>query len=245
MATPTKPKTGYEKWQDTINSAAGNADWVVYDCEFQKAAIEFNHHLASTPGYSPLDWQLIKAMAWVETGAASPAWGSNPLQIGNPGDPGLASLLTGNEGGDLVVPPDVKAKLNVGTATTMPPLNIRAAIGYLLMRAANFGIRNVADADTRTYEITVKAGDSLDKISRERETTIETLRRLNPTVSILRPGQVLKFQKAALKKVIVGWKPLTTTSVATLYNVGDPLYAKKLDYARGVMRKGEAATCTA
>jgi hypothetical protein len=51
-----KPKSGFEKWQDTISSAVDNADWDAYDCEFQKAAIEFNHHLAGTPDWknSPL-----------------------------------------------------------------------------------------------------------------------------------------------------------------------------------------------
>ena len=240
---PAKPKTGFEKWQDTVNSAANSPDWDVYDCEIQKATIEFNHHLADTPGYMPLDWQLVKAMAWVETGAASPSWKSNLLQIGNPGDPGLAALLSDKEGGELILPSNLRPTLTFASATTMPAFNIRAAIGYLLMRAANYAIKNVPDADTKTYEVKVKPGDSLDKISRHNGTTVETLRRLNPTTGILHPGDNLKYQKAAMKKVIVGWKPLTTASIATAYNVGDSMYAKKLDYVLGILKQKKAVVC--
>jgi LysM domain len=125
----------------------------------------------------------------------------------------------------------------------VPAFNIRAAIGYLLMRAANYAIKNIPDADTKTYEVKVKPGDSLDRISRQNGTTIETFRRLNPTVGILHPGDILKYQKAAMKKVIVGWKPLTTASIATLYNVGDSMYAKKLDYALAILKQKKAVVC--
>ena len=243
MGTPVKSKSGFEKWQDTIDSAADSAEWDVYDCDIKKAVIEFNTHLASTQGYKPLDWQIVKAMAWVETGAASPSWKSNPMQIGVPGDPGLGALLGGKEGGDLILPPDLKVTLTVATATTMPAFNIRAAIGYLLMRAANFAIKNVSDADTKTYEVKVKPGDSFDKLSGECGTTVETFRKLNPTARILHPGDVLKYQKAALRKVITGWKSLTTASIATLYNVGDSAYAKKLDYALGVLQQKKDMVC--
>jgi hypothetical protein len=244
MGTPVKPKSGFEKWQDTIDGAANSADWDVYDCDIKKAVIEFNTHLASTPGYRPLGWQIVKAMAWVETGASSPSWKSNPMQIGVPGDPGLGALLGGKEGGDLIISPDLKIKLTVATATTMPEFNIRAAIGYLLMRAANFAIKNVPDAtDQKIYEVKVKPGDSFDKLSRECSTTVETFQKLNPTARILHPGDVLKYQKAALRKVITGWKSLTTASIATLYNVGDPTYSKKLDYALSVLKQKKDMAC--
>jgi hypothetical protein len=41
-----------------------------------------------------------------------------------------------------------------------------------------------------------------------------------------------------------GWKPITTNNIAKYYNVGDSMYAKKLDYALAVIRKGKAAVCT-
>lgn len=244
MTTATKPKSGFEKWQDGLNKAVDNAEWDVYDCNIQTAVNAFNRHLAGTAGYFPLDWQLIKAMMWVETGAGKDLWKSNPMQIGMPGDPGLRALLSDKEGGHLIVPPSLQPGLNVVSATSMPTYNIRAGIGYLLMRMANFEIKSVPDADTKTYEVTVKAGDSFDRIAKVQGSTIESLKKLNPTAHVLRPGQVLKYQKAAMKKVIVRWKHLTTSSIAIRYNVGDPLYAKKLDYALLLMRKGKVMACT-
>lgn len=108
----------------------------------------------------------MKAMMWVEAGQGTTSGNPTPMQIGNPGDPGLGALLAGKEGGDLILPPSVRRGLTVSAVTTIPYYNIRAGIGYLLMRMANFKIKSVPDADTRTYEVTVKAGDSLDKIAR-------------------------------------------------------------------------------
>lgn len=205
---------------------------------------EYNRHLSETSGYRPLDWQFIKAMVWVETGAESKKWGSNPIQIGNPGDPGLQSLLSGNEGGSLIIPPVWKGQLTIGTAVTIPTHNIRAGIGYLLMRMANYAIKSVPDSDSTIYEVKVQAGDSIAKLAKENGSTIEAMQKLNPTAHVLRPGQSLKYQKATLRKVITGWKSITTSSIATSYNVGDPMYAKKLDYALALIKKGKAAICT-
>ncbi|EEA03353.1 Peptidoglycan-binding LysM [Burkholderia sp. H160] len=243
MTVQAPPKTGYEKWQDGINSAVGNAKWNVYDCEIWMIVNQYNRHLSGTAGYRSLDWQLIKAMIWVETGAESKKWESNPIQIGNPGDPGLRALLTGNEGGDLIIPPMWKNRLTFGSAITNPSHNIAAGIGYLLMRTANYAIKNVPDVDTTIFEVRVQAGDSIAKIAMTNGSTIEAIQKLNPSTHLLRPGQVLKYQKASLNKVIVSWKIITTSSIATNYNSGDPLYAKKLDYALALIHKGKAALC--
>lgn len=244
MTAKTATKTGFEKWQDGINKALDDAKWNSLDCEIQRTTNEYNRHLAGTPGYIALDWQLIKAMVWVETGAENPKWGSNPIQIGNPGDPGLQSLLSGNEGGDLIIPPLWKEQLTPSTATTIPSHNIRAGIGYLLMRLATYAIKSVPDADSAIYEVTVQPRDTIAKIAHDKGSTVEAMKRLNPGASVLRNGQTLKYQKAALKKVITGWNMITTSSIATKYNVGDPMYAKKLDHCLSLIRKGKAAICT-
>jgi len=192
-----------------------------------------------------LDWQLIKAMAWVETGAGDPLWASNPMQIGMYDDPGLDGLLSGKEGGDLILPASIKSRLTRANARAVPAYNIRAAIGYLLMRLANFSMQSVPDTDRRTYEISVKPGDSLDKIARQQGSTTDTLRTLNPGIGTLRPGQVLKYQKAAIRKVIMGWKPMTTANVGRLYNTKAPeIYAKKLDYALATIQQVKEPVCT-
>ncbi|MFG0611409.1 LysM peptidoglycan-binding domain-containing protein [Delftia sp. WSY_14] len=243
MAAQAQPKTGFEKWQDGINKAEGNAKWNTWDCEIQMAVNEYNRHLSGKAGYLPLDWQLIKAMAWVETGAEAKKWGSNLMQIGNPGDPGLGSLLSGKEGGDLIIPSAWKNKLTASTAIAIPAYNIRAGIGYLLMRMANYAVKSVPDPDSTIREVKVQAGDSIAKIAKATGSTVETMQKLNPAAHVLRPGQVLKYQKSSLKKVITGWKIITTSSIATYYNVGDSMYAKKLDYALTLIRKGKVEIC--
>lgn len=245
MTTASKPKTGFEKWQDGLNKTVGDSKWNTWDCEIQMAVNEYNRHLAGTAGYRSLDWQLIKAMTWTETGAEHTEWKAKPMQIGVAGDPGLTSFLSGKEGGDFILPPAWKGGLTVGSVSAIPTHNIRAGIGYLLMRMANFDHRSVPAADTKVFEVAVKPGDSLDKIAKAHGSTIELLRKLNPTVNVLRPGQVLKFQKASIQRVITSWRHISPTLIAQRYNGGgDPSYAKKLDYALSLIRKGKAAICT-
>jgi LysM repeat protein len=209
------------------------------------AVNEYNRHLSGTAGYMPLDWQMIKAMVWVETGANNSEWNSKPMQIGVVGDPGMTSLLSGKEGGDLILPPALKGRLSTGSVRAIPAHNIRAGVGYLLMRLANFEYRSLLGADSKVYEVAVKPGDSLDKIAKVQGSTVDTLRKLNPTAAVLRPGQVLKYPKASVQRVISGWKTFSTLSITLRYNSmrRDPNYAKKLDYALLLVRKAKAALC--
>ena len=244
MTVQAPPKTGFEKWQEGINRAVGDARWNSLDCEIQMAVNEYNRHLAGTAGYTSLDWQIIKAMAWVETGANHSEWHARPMQIGVEGDPGMTSLLSGREGGDLILPPAWKGRLTTGSVRTLPAHNIRAGIGYLLMRMAHFEYRSQPDEDAKVHEVVVKPGDSLDKIARVHASTVEVLRQLNPTAAVLRPGQVLKYQKASMRRVITSWRHLSTATIAQRYNGGgDANYTKKLDHALSLVRTGEAAPC--
>lgn len=245
MAVQALPKTAFEKWQDGLNKANGDSRWNAWDCEIQTAVNEYNRHLAGTTGYRSLDWQLIKAMAWTETGAEHSEWKTRPMQIGVASDPGLTSFLSGREGGDLILPPGWHGRLTVGSVRVIPAHNIRAGIGYLLMRMANFDHRSVPVADTKIYEVPVKPGDSLDKIAKAQGSTTELLRKLNPVSNVLRPGQLLKCQKASIQRIITGWRHISTALIAQRYNGGgDPSYAKKLDYALSLVRNGKVAICT-
>lgn len=239
-----KPKTDFERWQDYVNTSTQHPDqWNSYDCEIQSAVTEYNRFLMGTAGYLPLDWQIVKAMLWVETGPGAEAWLSKPMQIGNLGDPGLNTLLRGEEGSSLILPPTIRTRLNAALARTVPAWNIRAGIGYLLTRMAKFDVRSVRDADDKVYEVTVKAGDSLDKIAGAQGSTLTEMRALNPNVTMLKPGQVLKYRKAAMRKVIAGWRPVTTQNIAVLYNRGDAAYTRKLDYVLTLFPKNGAAAC--
>lgn len=245
MTTATKHKpapgtrTRRELWQDTIDASLNDRRWHEYDCDIKRIVAEFNRHLSGEHGYLPLDWRVIKAIVWTESGGpAKGAWRGNPMQIGNSGDPGLGALLSGREGGELIMPADLKSRLSVTSAHSSPQMNIRAGTAYLLMRLARYDVGTVLDDhDRKEYMLVVKAGDSLDKIARAHGTTIDTLRRCNPGVAVLHAGQTLTYQKAAIRKRIVGWDMATTARIASGYNVGDPGYAQKLDYCLAVMRR--------
>lgn len=229
-------------WEDGIDKA--DDKWDAYDCEIRSAVDEYDRHLSRTPGYIPLDRRIVKAMLWVETGAKVADWGVRPMQIGNDGDPGMMALLGGREGGELVIPPSFRAGLSVSSVQAIPVHNIRAGIGYLLMRMANFAFTNVLDPDARVYEVTVQAGDSIEKIARIQRSTPEVMKKLNPSIHMLKPGQMLKYQKASVQKVIVGWKPITPSGIATYYNAGgDSLYSRKMNHALSSVRKRTERTC--
>jgi len=247
MTTRTPPKTGFQKWQDGIDKAAGNHKWDRWDCEIKMAVNEYNQHLSGTPGYMRLDWQFIKALIWVESGPHQPDWETKPMQIGVSTDPGMNAFLSGNEGGHLILPSAWKGRLTPATVPTIPTHNIRAGIGYLLMRTAYYDDQIVLDADRKVYEIAVKPGDSFDKIAKEKGSRRELMEKLNPTIHPLRlrPGQVVKYQKASLQRVITGWRPISSALAQSRYNSGkkDPDYSKKIDYALSAVRKKGATVC--
>jgi hypothetical protein len=224
------------KWKATIMSSTSDARWDGYDCDIVRVVNEFNRHLSGVASYGKLDWKLIKAMVWTESGGPdNRAWKTRPMQIGNPGDPGLRSLFSGREGGELILGASNRT-LTQATAISSPQMNIRAGVAYLLMRLARFEVAEVKDeVDKKTYEIVVKPGDSFDKIARQNGTTIATLSKLNGR-QILRPGAKIIYQKSAMRKVIAGWAPITTAAIATRYNVGDSEYAAKLDFCLSAMR---------
>jgi len=242
----------FDKWKQGIDQAASNPEWDKWDCEIQRAVHEYNNHLADTPSYVRLDWHYIKAILWVETGAGSQAWRTKPMQIGNAGDPGLKALLTDKndkkyyEGGDLVMPPGLKEKLQLGLAKTKPEYNIRAGIGYLLMRMKHYKYISVI-TDNKIHTVEVKPGSNSSLIAKEQNTTIFVLEKLNPKINInnIRPGMVLRYQKASMQYVITGWQSISAALIKELYNTkeGDPDYKRKLDYVWPLIQNRRVAIC--
>jgi LysM domain len=230
---------GFEKWKQGIDRAGG--EWNFYDGIIKSVVMVFNEHLKSTPSYPSLDWRLVKAMLWTESGPHKRlVWTTKPLQIGVPDDPGLNALLGKVEGGELIIPRGVS--ITPRAVQGVPRDNIMAAVAYLLMRMADYGHTTVIDEDAVTTEYTVRAGDNLSKIARACGSTIAVLQKLNPGSSTtLKPGQLLKTQRASIQKVIVGWKSFTPAVVARRYNgngqpSGDARYAQKLEYALAAIR---------
>jgi len=252
MATQAAPpRTGYQKWQDGIDSAKGNPAWDKWDCEIRMAVNEYNRHLANTPGYVPLDWHYVKAILWTETGPHKSDWNTRPIQIGVSTDPGMRSFLLDandehNEGGHLIMLPAWRDKLTPGIIRESPVHNLRAGIGYLLMKMAHYEYQIVPDTDKSIYEVTVKSGDTFSGIAKAKGSRVEVLKALNPATNPdrLRVGQVLKYQKASLQRVIIGWRPISPRLLWERYNgKGDGNYTKKIDYALSQVRSRRTVIC--
>lgn len=234
----------YEQWQQGIVNGAGKPEWNTHDCDIRVAVNEYNRHLAATPGYSALDWLQIKAMLWTETGAGSPEWKIKPLQIGVPGDAGMMALLGDREGGDLIMPPAYRSGTNSGMIRTSPVHNIRAGIGYMLMRMAKYAFQSIREPGSKIEEVKVGPGDTLERIAKNNGSTVEVVRELNPRATVLHKGDVIKFQKAKTTKVVTGWRPINHSNIARLYNGGgDDAYVRKLDFVMPYVRKAGSGQC--
>lgn len=245
MVAHLRTQSPLERWQAGLVRAIRDRAWDAYDCEIRMAAGEVNSHLSNASGFGKLDWKLIKAMIWTETGAANPEWKTKPMQIGVPGDPGLMSLLSGKEGGEVILPRAWQLKLTPATIRTIPAHNLRAGIGYLLMRMANFKFRSVvAEDDKEIHKAVVREGDTLERIAKSNGSTTEILQLLNPDAAILRTGQTLQYRRGELRRLITGWRPFTTATIAQRYNGGGDInYAKKLDFAIQLISKGKEVVC--
>ena len=129
-----------------------------------------------------------------------------------------------------------KGRLTVGSARSNPVDNIRAGVGYLLMRMANCGMDTVVDLNARIKKVTVTASNnSLWNIARNTGTTVKNLQSLNPgiTPAQLKPGMELKYQKASDQRVIFGWKNISSSTIAQLYNANKVVdYTRRIDYVR-------------
>lgn len=158
------------------------------------------------------------------------------MQIGNPGDPGYDALVKREGAAEIIVSDGLERQLP--RALSDPETNVRAGIAYLTVRLAESDLRTVVDPiDGKLYEYVIERGDTFFAIARKVGTTIDTLQRLNPVAATLRPGQRVKYQKAAIKRMITGWRAATLANVALRYNAGDPSYAEKLTYALSVMER--------
>ena len=247
-----------EQWKDGINKAyesvkataqkcaknkSGGCQvdaWNKWDEEIRTTVNAFNDYLsATTPNFRSLDWRYIKAMLWTESGAKDKAWDSRPMQFGNRGDKGKVELLSPDPikkiEYELIVPKKYRTNLDTGAH------NIHQGVAYLFKKLANFDFKLIYDPDPTTYFITVKQGDTLAKIAKANNTDIEILKNMNPEVVNplnLKPNMKLKYRKGARKRVITGWKDISTMSTAKNYNGnGDPTYCARLNYVLQLLRK--------
>ncbi|TGN99708.1 hypothetical protein PN36_34975 [Candidatus Thiomargarita nelsonii] len=174
-------------------------------------------------------------MLWVESGGASQAWKTRPMQIGNLGDPALPVLQRAEEGSKLIMSKELSEAIkSTDEVTNNPELNIKAGIAYLYTKMAKYGIRSLLDLTNKEqHDYTVLSGDSLSAIAKKVETTVLELEEQNELQKrdVIKIGQKLKYRKAKNRLVIVGWRAFTTANVYKLYNGGgDGNYTEKLDF---------------
>ncbi|WP_370577588.1 LysM domain-containing protein [Snodgrassella alvi] len=108
-------------------------------------------------------------------------------------------------------------------------------------KLAKFDFKLILDPDSTIYFVEVKPGNSLDKIAKANNTAIEILQNMNPEMVNplnLKIDMKLKYRKRAIKRVITGWKDISTISIAKNNNGnGDPTYCARLNYVLQLLRK--------
>lgn len=108
-------------------------------------------------------------------------------------------------------------------------------------KKAKFDFKLILYPDSTIYFVKVKPGDSLDKIAKANNTAIKILKNMKPEVVNplnLKTGMKLKYRKGAIKRVIIGWKDISTMSIAKNYNGnGYATYCAKLNYVLQLLRK--------
>ena len=198
-----------------------------YDPQILTVVSTYNRHLAGVAEYVPLNWEIVKAIAWVETGpdARGTAWSQAPMQIGNPRDLGLRDLLS-SPNGKLILPREYAVMLNLSNVQTSGYLNIMAGTGYLLKIFALFG-KVTSHSSSAIQSRPPAPGLSLHQEVKRRTTDPPDFDSLRET-----------WPKSHL--AIVGWRPMTLEYIAAHWNAGDGNYKDKLQFMLDKIRGGTA-----
>lgn len=215
-----------KSWETAISSeiASDPKPWNDYDTQIQVVCSTYDRHLSGTSGYKPLNWQLIKAITWVETGAAITAWKTAPMQIGVNGDPGLNDLLN-TPNGKMILPPEYTKTLTLSNVPTNGNLNIEAGVGYFLKIMAIFGMQADKTPPGTTSGKPVTASHPAASPPESPQKHLASQKHLAPQ----------KHPAPKKHLAIVGWRAETLQYIAQHYNAGDANYADKLQYALDII----------
>ncbi len=240
-----------EAWLRGIPHDPDDADWSVYDTYIVLTVRAYNDHLALQQNFLPLDPVFVKAICWTETGAGEPTWNTRPMQIGNAGDLGLQQLLKLNIQNRLLIPPEFsrggKFEFTVSNVRAIPAFNIRAGVGYLLLRASTLLQKYVPADNGQIFTDTVRKPDSLYNMAHRDRTTVEELRSANPPglTRSLNPKTTLSFRHMELQSSLI-FRPITSLQAASTYNNANvDEYTKKLNYCLWVLHGGARAADSA
>ena len=132
-----------QKWKDTMEKGINDPKWDKFVDTIKSEVTAYSLKFPSLA--SKVNWLLIKAMVWNESGGpTNSAWQTRPLQIGNSGDPAYKVLKDASEGSDLIMSEELKKAID-SSSIDQPELNIKAGIAYLYTRMANTNIVSVRD----------------------------------------------------------------------------------------------------
>jgi LysM repeat protein len=201
-----------EPGKGTMRNLAKNpyvdARWSEWDDDIKTEVNAYNKKFASSPGYSSLDWRLIKAQVWTEVkaGPDDANWSSRPMQIGKfAADPGMKVIRDGKDHSTLITDKKLRDDLAKDSTGTN---NIRAGIAYDVHLDANYKLVEVID-DPSAKVHTLAQGENLEKVAAAENTTVHLLLSLNglteASATKLRPGAKLNFKLAHNEWQISGW----------------------------------------
>ncbi|HEY1744769.1 MAG TPA: hypothetical protein VGG18_16490 [Granulicella sp.] len=253
MATAPATDDAWTRGIPTDPADPKNAAWNQYDATIRDAVRTYDRHLQGQGGYFPnvtLNWLLVKAMCWTETGPGSQEWATKPAQIGvikgNVTDPGLADLLSGKPKSQLILPPEYApgGPLQITLANTrqIPEFNVRAGIGYLLLKAAITSKLSVLPPEVPFSHYTAVARDNFSVIGGKVHTTVDELLRDNPNPGKpsqprpIFPGNDVLYKPAA--EHITGWKTIDAAFAASSYNIKNvALYTTRIAYCLSILQR--------
>jgi hypothetical protein len=119
------------QWTQMIDGALTEKAWDDYDDAIKAEVRDYKARF----GFST-DWKLFKAQIWTESGAPSHAWKTRPMQIGNPGDPGWATIKNQREHSDIISSDSLKKDLKNNRDINDPKFNIQVGMAYVTPSAS-------------------------------------------------------------------------------------------------------------
>lgn len=123
----------------------------------------------------------------------------------------------------------------MNSSVSNPIDNIKAGVGFLLMKLANKDIKLLINEDKNIYTVTVDKEKTLNELSNGVSSTVEIMKKMNPNFLVLKKGQVWKYKKSEKRKIITGWKIISIENIYKFYNNKDINYQRKLQYALKIM----------
>lgn len=170
--------------------------WNRYDDIIKEKIATFNKKFSN----SGVDWQLVKAMLWQESGGPDKGieWTIWPMQIGRrQADKAINDVISGKNHTKLIATPEERKEIadKFHQHRMTPELNIKAGIIYLLARKIE-STKNVTDSGM-TNKVMVRRGDTLEGLAGREGTTEEQLLIDHPELKTkpLQPGELL-YSKA-------------------------------------------------